>query len=135
MTTKERVSADFMTAFKAKDLEKKTFFGLLKGEIQLESSKEGYKGEETDMGVITKMVKALKTTGDADSLRELSYIEGYLPKQMSEEDLKSEIEIIIDTLGLTTQKEMGRVMGDLKKNYEGQYDGKLASTITRELLS
>jgi len=135
MTTKERVNADFMAAFKARDLEKKTFFGLLKGEIQLESSKETYKGEDTDKAIITTMVKSLKTVGDADSLRELSYIEDYLPKQMSEEDLRSEIQIIIDTKGLTSPREMGQVMGDLKSNHDGAYDGKLASKITKELLS
>lgn len=135
MTTKEKVNADFMAAFKAREMEKKTFFGLLKGEIQLESSKDNYKGEETDKGIITKMVKALKTTGDEDSLRELTYLEDYLPKQMDTESLSNIIREFVTAEALTGPQEMGKVMGHLKSNYGGQYDGKKASTVTKSILA
>lgn len=136
MTTKERINTDFMTAFKegVSGREKKNFLSVLKGEIQLESSKETYKGEETDMAIVTKMAKGLKLNGDEDSLRELSYIECYLPQQMDYDRLVNVIDGYITEEDLSTMKDMGKVMGYLKSNFGGEYDGKEASTIIKEIL-
>ena len=132
MTLKEQINADFITAFKAKDLDKKNFLGILKGEIQLAESKEGYDGEKTNLSIVKKMAKSLKTTGDADSLRELTYIEGYLPSLMSEEQIRTVVQqIIVDTGGAN----MGQIMGAFTKEHKGKADNSLVSKIVREELA
>jgi uncharacterized protein YqeY len=134
MNLSETINADFITAFKAKDMDKKNFLGLLKGEIQLESSKEGWDGEESVLKIVKKMKKSLITNGDEDSLRELSYLEDYLPKQLSEVGLKVIIVDYIDKEELSSMKDMGKIMGYLKSKCDGQYDGKMASNIIRDIL-
>jgi len=134
MTLQEQISADFMTAFKAKDMPKKTFLGLVKGEIQNESSKETFKGDESVLAIVKKMEKSLKEVGDEDSLRELTYIEGYLPQLMGFNELKDVIEYHVELEGLTTMKDMGKVMGFLKSEFGSKYDGKMASTIIKDIL-
>lgn len=134
MSLDKQIAIDFMAAFKAKDMDKKNFLGLIKGEIQLESSKEGFNGDESVLKILTKMKKSLTISGDEDSLRELTYLEDYLPRQMSEEELRTAIERYITNEGLSSKKDMGKVMGYLKDFYGPVYDGKMASTITKEIL-
>ncbi len=134
MNLTETINTDFKAAYLAKDMIKKNFLGLLKGEIQLESSKEGFNGDESVLKIITKMKKSLTTTGDVDSLRELTYLEDYLPKQIDRHDLVNVIDSYVREEGLSTIKDMGRVMSHLKTNFSGQYDGKMASNIIKEIL-
>ena len=130
MTLQEQISADFMTAFKAKDMPKKTFLGLLKGEIQNESSKETFKGEESVLKIVKKMEKSLNQVGNADSLRELTYIEGYLPTLMSER----EVTILMNGMIAGGANNVGLIMKQFNENYSGQVDNKMVSQIARELV-
>ena len=66
---------------------------------------------------------------------EIEVIERYLPKQLSEREAREAIAGIIEELGLSSKKELGRVMKELKVRYPGQVDGKLASSIAAQLLS
>lgn len=134
MSLDKQIAIDFMAAFKAKDMDKKNFLGLIKGEIQLESSKEGFNGDESVLKIVTKMKKSLTISGDEDSLRELTYLEDYLPREMGPNELRGLIVNHVEEEGLTTMKDMGKIMGYLKSNYGGQYDGKMASTIIKEML-
>jgi uncharacterized protein len=134
MNLTETINVDFKAAYLAKDMVKKNFLGLLKGEIQLESSKEGFNGDESVLKIVTKMKKSLTTTGDADSLRELTYLEDYLPKQIDRHNLVNIIDSYVKEEGLSTMRDMGIVMGHLKSNFSGQYDGNMASNIIKELL-
>jgi uncharacterized protein YqeY len=130
MTLQEQISADFMTAFKAKDMDKKTFLGLLKGEIQTESSKPTFNGDESVLKIVKKMEKSLKEVGDADSLRELTYIEGYLPSLMSEEAIRDEVTKLVEG----GADNIGAIMGGFNKQFAGKADNKLVSQIARELV-
>jgi uncharacterized protein YqeY len=125
------INKDFMDAYKSKEMEKKDFLGVLKTEITKESK------TPEDSSVIAKIKSMIKSAESTNSLSEmeLDILNRYLPQQMSEETLTSEIENIITTEGLTGMKDMGKVMTELKTNFDGQYDGKLASTITRNLLN
>lgn len=131
MTIKEQINVDFMTAFKAKDMTKKNFLGLLKSDIQAAETREGFKGEETILSIIKKMEKSLKITGDADSLNELTYLKVYLPSLMSEDEITK---IVTTFISENEGTQMGPIMGFLKSNYGGQYDGKMASTIVKSLV-
>ena len=66
---------------------------------------------------------------------EASYMEVYLPKQLSEEELTAEIKKIIAEVGATSAKEMGKVMGVASKALAGKADGRAISTIVKSLLS
>jgi uncharacterized protein YqeY len=65
---------------------------------------------------------------------EIEVIERYLPKQLSEVEVRTAIAGIIQELGLSSKKELGRVMKEVKARYPGQVDGKLASSIAGQLL-
>ena len=66
---------------------------------------------------------------------EIEVIERYLPKQLSEDEAREAIAGIIEELGLSSKKELGQVMKEVKARYPGQVDGRLASSIAGQLLS
>jgi uncharacterized protein YqeY len=65
---------------------------------------------------------------------EIEVIERYLPKQLGESETREAITGIIGELGLSTKKDLGKVMKEVKLRYPGQVDGRLASSIAAELL-
>ena len=68
-------------------------------------------------------------------LGEVSVLSEYLPKQLNEEDTKKVCLEIIEKNGASSIKDMGKVMGDLKKNYSDSIDFSLAGKILKELLN
>lgn len=136
MTLIEQISADFIKAFKeskgneAKKAEK-DFLGLLKSEVTKESK------TPEDAYIVSKIKSMIKSAESSNSLNEaeLNILNGYLPKQLSEQDLTIALSNEIDANGYDGMKDMGKLMGFLKSNYAGQYDGKMASTIVKSLLS
>jgi uncharacterized protein YqeY len=131
MSIIEKISKDFMSAYKDKDMEKKNFLGVIKTEVTKETK------TPEDSYVVAKLKSMVKNAQSTNSLTEyeLNIINNYLPTQMTEDVLRETIGDIITKEELSTMKDMGKIMGYLKSNFEGEYDGKLASTITKELLS
>jgi uncharacterized protein len=131
MSLIEKISKDFMSAYKDKDMEKKNFLGVIKTEVTKETK------TPEDSYVVVKLKSMVKNAQSTNSLTEyeLNIINNYLPTQMTEDVLRETIGDIITKEELSTMKDMGKIMGYLKSNFEGEYDGKLASTITKELLS
>jgi len=107
MTLKERINADFIESFRAKDMAKKTFLGILKGEIQNEEGRGTVTTDESVLVIVKKMEKSLKTTNTPESLGEVEYIKTYLPT----------------------------LMGEFNKSFKGLADNKLVSEIVKEVLS
>lgn len=70
-----------------------------------------------------------------EELAQVNVIEGYLPKQMSEEEIETAVKAIITQTGATSMKEMGKVMGVASKQLAGKADGRLISTIVKKLLA
>jgi uncharacterized protein YqeY len=66
---------------------------------------------------------------------EIDVIMRYLPKQLTEEELKTAIQAIMDRLGATSMKDMGKVMGEASKEFAGRADGKTISVVVKSLLS
>ena len=66
---------------------------------------------------------------------EIAVIERFLPKQMSEAEVKSAIQAIITETGAASMKDMGKVMGALKTKYAGQMDFSSANGLVKGLLS
>jgi len=65
---------------------------------------------------------------------EIEVVERYLPKQLSEDEAREAIAGIIEELGLSSKKDLGKVMKEVKARYPGQVDGRLASSIAGQLL-
>lgn len=132
MKLKEKLNADFISAFKAKEMERKNFLGLLKGEIQTEETRNGAKDDSDDlvMSVFKKMEKSLKQTNTEESLSELKFLEPYLPIMKTESEL---IEIILNYKAQGVSN-VGQLMGRLSKDYKWVIDNALVSKIAPNLL-
>lgn len=131
MNLKERINADFMSAFKNREIEKKNFLGVVKGEIQNEEGRVGNVTDETVLGILKKIEKSLIQTNTEQSIREREYIKPYLPQMMSEDLIREKVKIYIES-GLSN---MGQIMGEFNKNYKGLVDNKVLSEIVKEYLN
>jgi uncharacterized protein YqeY len=111
----------------------------------LKTSPEGLT-EESAAKAMQKEVKKRRETAEifnqqnrkdlADvEIFQANVIEAYLPKQMEEAELRVSIQSLINELGASSPADMGKVMGAASKKYAGQADGKMISTIVKELLS
>lgn len=97
MTLKERINTDYMTAFRAKDSVAKNLLSVIKGEIQTIEKNTGIENmsDEDVTKILNKTVKSLKETLQAsaseDTKSELVIIEGYLPKQLSKDEIFAKV--------------------------------------------
>jgi uncharacterized protein YqeY len=134
MTLKEKINADFMIAFKAKDMDRKNFLGVVKGEIQNEEGRKIGRTVSSDDMVITilrKMEKSLTQTNTPESLGELEYIKPYLPQLMSEDQIR----VILAGYKSDGLDNMGALMGAFNKEYKGLANNNLVSAIIKEILA
>lgn len=125
-----RIKEDFMTAYKNKDMDLKNYLGFLKSEVTKES-------KTPDDAYILGKFKAMRKNGvESGSLNELEMevLNGYIPEQMSRETLTDVISNFLTTENISGMKSMGRVMGYLKAEHAGMYDGRMASELAKELL-
>jgi len=112
MTLKEKINADFMTAFKSKNMVAKSILSVVKGEIQTVEKNIG-SDNLSDVEVtkiLTKTVKSLKETislsNDEKSKLELGVVEVYLPTQMSKEEVTAKVTELVNS-GIT---QIGAIM-------------------------
>lgn len=127
----ERINQDFMTAFKAKDMNKKNFLGVIKGEIQNAELRGISPSDENVIGILKKMEKSLIQTNTADALKELEYIAPYLPAMMSESLCCEKVAMMIGS-GVTT---MNQIMAEFNKHYKGLVDNKMLSEVVNAALN
>jgi uncharacterized protein YqeY len=132
MTLKEQISKDFMTAFKEGESgrERKNFLGVIKGEIQTAEGRGTEPTDENVLSILKKVEKSLKQTNTEESKKELTFIEGYLPQMMSEEDIRKVV--MTSVSGGATN--IGQIMGQFNKNYKGKADNKIVSQVAKELV-
>jgi uncharacterized protein YqeY len=131
MNLNERINTDFTAAFKAREMEKKNFLGLIKGEIQNESSRpNAVINDETIVGILRRMEKSLKLTNTPESLGELQFLTPYLPQLMSEDRIRE----IVTELKSNGVVNVGQIMGEFNKNYKGLADNSIVSRIVKEVL-
>lgn len=134
MTLFENITQDLTTARKARDQARVLILSTIKGNLQSQAVMvEGVKvvSDEIAIAYLRKHMKGLveifeMRLSDENAYRmnifEIDIIQSYLPKQLSEADLK----YMLNGSGLSTMKDW---MSWLKTNYAGQYDGKLASKV------
>jgi uncharacterized protein YqeY len=143
MNLKERINADFMEAYKAKDMEKKNFLGVLKGAIQTQEGKMVESTDENVMKVIKAFEKGIKETLEGKTKLgenvdqqniELSYIKVYLPTLMSDDEVRGIVKEMLSREGIN--KNQGFLMGTFNKEQHGKgFDNKTVSKIIMEELA
>ena len=136
-------------AMKAKDEKNLRGLRAIKAAIILAKTAEGANGqlkEEDEAKLLQKLVKQRKESleiyqnQDRKDLaqkeqEEIEVIERFLPKQLSQEELKLLVSQIIQQTGASSPADMGKVMGVATKQLAGKADGKSISAIVKELLN
>ena len=144
-----RIQKDLIEAMKEKNTLRIAALREIKTAIMKYKTSADYKGTCNDndiIGIIQKLVKQhtesyniYKDAGRTDlafeEFGQMKYLEEYLPQMMSNEQLKKVIDEVIRDLGISTMKDMGKVMGHLKETFPNQYDAKYASTYIKSKLS
>ena len=149
MTLFDQISKDIVAAMKAKDKVRLEALRNVKKLFLEAKTAPGANDELTDeaaMKILSKLTKQGKDTAALyvsqnredlanEELAQVAVIESYLPAPLSEEELRIEIQKIIEQTGATMAKEMGKVMGVATKSLAGKADGKAISALVKELLS
>ena len=152
MSLREKINEQFNTALKSKN---KTLISTLRLVLaaikerdisnRTNEKKEPVKDEEI-VKVLRRMKKqrqesaALYKTGGRQELleaeeSEIKIIDTFLPKQLNEEDTKKICKETIELLGASSMKDMGKIMGSLKKKYSDTIDFSKVNTIVKGLLN
>ena len=152
MSLRDKIENDYKSALKSKDKNKiSTYRLILSGIKDLDiNNRSGPQKKETDDDDIKKLLKKMikqrsesieiyKKNNRSDLLEieqgEADVISEYLPKQLGDEETKKICSDIIERTGASSIKDMGKVMGELKKNYADSIDFSKAGTILKELLN
>ncbi len=148
MSLENTINEDLKTAMKAKDQISLRGIRAIKSAILIyNTSGAGDElNQEREITLLQKLVKQRQDSldifekqGREDLAKiereEIEVIMRYLPKQLSESELKDAIQSIMTRLGANTMKDMGRVMGEASKEFAGKADGKTISAVVKALLS
>ena len=152
MSLKETIETEYKNALKSKDKTKISTYRLILSSIKdLDIlNRSGPKKKETDDEDIKKLFKKMvkqraesieiyKKNNRSDLLEveqsEYDIITSFLPKKLSEEETKKICEDLISKLGATSIKDMGKVMGELKKQHSDKIDFSKAGAFLKQLLN
>ena len=146
MSLLAQIKQDQLAARKAKQTAKAALLTTLIGEVEMVGKNDGNR-EVTDVEVVAMVKKFLKNVNETlkalggieggiamQYMAESQILESYLPKQFTEDQLTT----ILDSIKIEISagpKDMGKMLGLLKNRFDGQYDGRLASTVAKSLIS
>ena len=152
MSLRKKINDQFNTALKNKNKSLISTFRLILAAIKerdIANRSEGKKEEVKDPEIIKVFRKMKKQRQDSAELykkgerkelleveeSEIKIIDTFLPKQLSEEDTKKICKEVIESLGASTLKDMGKIMGTLKQKYSDTIDFSKVSVILKGMLS
>ena len=152
MSLRKKINEQFNTALKNKNKSLISTFRLILAAIKerdIANRSEGKKEEVKDPEIIKVLRKMKKQRQDSAELykkgerkelleveeSEIKIIDTFLPKQLSEEETKKICKEVIESLGASTLKDMGKIMGTLKQKYSDSIDFSKVSVILKGLLS
>ena len=149
MALEQQVQKDIMAAMKAKDQVRLNAVRSIKSAILLAKTAEGASGELTDGDIVKLIQKLAKQRKEAaeqyvaagrqeladNELAEAEVLGGYLPKQLSPEELEAKLREIVAEVGASAPSDMGKVMGVATKRLAGLADGKAISAVVRRILA
>ena len=152
MSLKSKIESDYQNSLKSKDKVKISTYRLILASIKdLDiANRSGPKKKETDDNDVKQLLKKMikqrsesieiyKKNNREDLLKveenEVSILSNYLPKQLSDEETKNVCLEIVKKINAQSIKDMGKVMGELKKNYSDNLDFSKAGAILKEVLN
>ena len=149
MNLEQKIMTDLKTAMLAKDEVGLRSLRAIKAAIIIAKTSEGAKGEisaDEEMKLLQKLVKSRKDSLEIFQQQnrpelakkeeeEIAVIEKFLPKQMSGDEIKSELIKIIAEVGASSPADIGKVMGAATNQLAGKADGKTISALVKELLT
>jgi len=149
MNLEQQVMAQMKDAMKAKDEAALRGLRAIKAEIIKAKTEPGAGGEISTEGELKLLQKIVKQRRDSLEIftqqnrpdlatkeqEEIAIIEKFLPKQLTEAEIKEVLAVIITEVGGSTPADMGKVMGVATKQLAGKADGKIISGLVKELLA
>jgi hypothetical protein len=147
LSLREKINSAVKDAMKAKESKKRDALRLLTSAFkQIEVDERRELSDEDVMKIIQNKVKKgnesahqYKEAGREDlmqiELDEIQFYEEYLPKQLNDDELTVAIKKVIEKVGATTMKDMGKVMGVASKELAGLADGKRINQSVKSLLA
>lgn len=146
MSLKEQLLQDMKEAMKEKDTIRKNTVQLVRsGILQIEKDKQIELDDEGILDVIAKELKKrrdsipdFEKSGRTDLLeglnKEIEVLLGYLPRQLTEDEIKSIVEGAVAESGASTMKDMGKVMAIISPKVKGRADNKIVSGFVKQML-
>ncbi|MEG9297233.1 GatB/YqeY domain-containing protein [Mangrovibacillus sp. Mu-81] len=148
MSLLNRLNDDMKQAMKNKEKEKLSLIRMLKAALQNEAIKFGKQelSEDEELTVLSREVKQRKdslhefTKAGREDLAEkiqteLTYVEIYMPKQLSEEEISAIVQETMVEVGASSKADMGKVMGAIMPKVKGKADGALVNKLVLQHLS
>jgi uncharacterized protein YqeY len=128
MTVQEKINGDLRVAMKESNKEAKDILRVVIGEFNRIGK------EISDANATSIIKKMVGNANEMNNISEANFLGKYLPKQLTEDQIDMLVSQIIEDESIDSIKGMGKIMNILQKEYAGQYDGKLASTIIKDKL-
>ena len=149
MELENKINADIKQAMLSKDSRKLEALRAVKAALLLaKTSKEAHGGEipdEAGLRILQKLIKQRQESAEMyraggrhelaeEEIFQAGIIEIYLPKMMTEDDIREQLRTIITQVGATSIKDIGKVMGTASKHFAGKADNKVVSDLVKQLL-
>ena len=143
---KQKLMEDLKESMKNKDeIRKNTVQMVRAGILQIEKDTGIQVEDEKILEIIAKEVKIKKDAlkdfekaGREDLInqanREIEVLQEYLPKQLTREEIKTEVQKIIDEIGATTMKDMGAIMKEAKAKMGASAEGNTINEVAKEIM-
>jgi uncharacterized protein YqeY len=149
MNLEQQIMAEMKEAMKSKNEAQLRGLRAIKAEIIKAKTEPGAGGEVSAEKEVSLLQKMMKQRKDSLSIyqqqnrpdlaqkeeEEIAIIEKFLPKQLSSEEIRSELSQVIAETGASSPADMGKVMGVATKRLAGRADGKTISALVKELLA
>ena len=147
MTLKDKLASDIKQAMKNKDIIAKNIITLVRADVKRLEVDNRIELDDSEVEkVILKQVKQLRKALDeftranrADLIEqtqnEIAFLENYLPKQLTEEEIHDIVQGAIKTANATSMRDMGKVMGLVSEKTKDRADGKAVSQMVKKYLN
>ncbi len=149
MSLKQQIDSDIKQAMLAKNKEALDALRSIKSMILLAETEKGGSGDisiETENKLLMKAAKQRKESAEIfqkegrqdlakQEVSQLEIISRYLPKQLSEDEIRGALQNIVDQVGAKGPQDMGKVMGMATKQLAGKADGRMISEIVKKILA
>lgn len=147
MSLKEQLAEDLKSAMRDKDVIRKNVVQLVRaGVLQVEKDTKVTLDDDGVLDVIAKQLKQRRDSlpdyeksGRDDLIAqlksEMEVLMGYLPEQLTREEIEAIVKEAVETTGASTMKDMGKIMAAVMPKTKGRADGKIINEIAKSLLS